>query len=91
VRGLLILLLSQRDQGIHADRAACGDVAGDERGGAHHRRHGEERAGVGGAAAEEQAATEEGRKDQRGFELVLEPPAPGRAAEFDVSFEVKPR
>jgi hypothetical protein len=34
---------------------------------------------------------EQGRRDQRGFELVLEPPGPGRAAEFDVSFEVKPR
>jgi hypothetical protein len=34
---------------------------------------------------------EQGRQDQRGFELVLEPPAPGRSAEFDVSFEVKPR
>jgi hypothetical protein len=34
---------------------------------------------------------EQGRQDQRGFELVLEPPAPGRSTEFDVSFEVKPR
>jgi Heparinase II/III-like protein/Domain of unknown function (DUF4962) len=32
---------------------------------------------------------EQGRPDQRGFELVVEPPAAGRAAEFDVSFEVK--
>jgi hypothetical protein len=34
---------------------------------------------------------ERGRKDQRGFELVIEPRTPGRSAEFDVSFEVKPR
>ena len=34
---------------------------------------------------------EQGRKDQRGFELALEPPVPGRTAEFDVSFEVKKR
>jgi len=34
---------------------------------------------------------EQGRKDQRGYELVLQPPAPGRAIEFAVSFEVKPR
>lgn len=34
---------------------------------------------------------EQGRKDQRGFELVLEPKAPGRAADFDVSFEVSKR
>jgi len=34
---------------------------------------------------------EQGRKDQRGFELVLQPPAPGRATEFDVSFEVTSR
>lgn len=34
---------------------------------------------------------EQGRQDQRGFELVVEPPAGGRAAEFDVSFEVRPR
>jgi len=33
---------------------------------------------------------EQGRKDQRGFELVLEPLAPGRSTEFDVWFEVKP-
>ena len=33
----------------------------------------------------------QGRQDQRGFELVIEPPAAGRAAEFDVSFEVKAR
>jgi hypothetical protein len=34
---------------------------------------------------------EQGRQDQRGFELVVEPPAAGRAAAFDVSFEVIPR
>jgi len=34
---------------------------------------------------------EQGRKDQRGFELLLQPPAPGRSTEFDVSFEVKQR
>jgi hypothetical protein len=34
---------------------------------------------------------EQGRKGQRGFELVVEPGAPGRTAEFDVSLEVKPR
>jgi Heparinase II/III-like protein/Domain of unknown function (DUF4962) len=34
---------------------------------------------------------EQGRQDQRGFELVIEPPAAARAAEFDVSFAVKPR
>ena len=34
---------------------------------------------------------EQGRKDQRGFELVLEPPAAGRAFEVDVSLEVKTR
>jgi len=32
---------------------------------------------------------EQGRKDQRGYELVVEPPVPGRAFELDVSFEVK--
>lgn len=32
---------------------------------------------------------EQGRKDRRGFELVVEPAAPARAVEFDVSFEVK--
>ncbi len=32
---------------------------------------------------------EQGRKDQRGFELVITPPAAGKAAEFDVAFEVK--
>jgi len=32
---------------------------------------------------------EQGRKDQRGYELVVEPAAPGRAFELDVSFEVK--
>jgi Heparinase II/III-like protein len=31
---------------------------------------------------------EQGRKNQRGFELVLETPAPSRSVEFDVSFEV---
>ena len=34
---------------------------------------------------------EQGRQDQRGFELVVEPPAAARATEFDVTFEVKPR
>lgn len=34
---------------------------------------------------------EQGREDQRGFELVIEPRDGGRAAEFDVSFTVKPR
>jgi len=34
---------------------------------------------------------EQGREDQRGFELVIEPSAAGRAAEFDVSFEWKRR
>jgi hypothetical protein len=34
---------------------------------------------------------EQGRQDQRGFELVIEPPVAARAAEFDVSFAVKPR
>jgi hypothetical protein len=32
---------------------------------------------------------EQGRPDQRGFELVVEPPAASREAEFDVSFDVK--
>ena len=32
---------------------------------------------------------EQGRKDQRGFELVLEPRARSRSVELDVSFEVK--
>jgi hypothetical protein len=31
---------------------------------------------------------EQGRKDQRGFELVLQTPAPSRSVEFEVSFEV---
>jgi hypothetical protein len=34
---------------------------------------------------------EQGRPDQRGFELTIEPPAAGRAADFDVSFEVDRR
>jgi hypothetical protein len=34
---------------------------------------------------------EQGRQDQRGFELVIAPPAAVRAGEFDVSFEVKTR
>ena len=34
---------------------------------------------------------EQGRQDQRGFELVVEPPAAGRTAEFDVSLTVEPR
>jgi len=34
---------------------------------------------------------EQGRQGQRGFELVLEVPAAGRATEFDVSFEAKRR
>lgn len=34
---------------------------------------------------------EQGRQDQRGFELVIEPAAAARAVEFDVSFEVKVR
>jgi hypothetical protein len=34
---------------------------------------------------------EQGRQDQRGFELVVEPPAAGRTAEFEVSFTVEPR
>jgi hypothetical protein len=32
---------------------------------------------------------EQGRQDQRGFELVIEPPAASRATEFDVIFGVK--
>jgi hypothetical protein len=32
---------------------------------------------------------EQGRQDQRGFELVIEPPTTARATEFDVTFEVK--
>jgi Heparinase II/III-like protein/Domain of unknown function (DUF4962) len=32
---------------------------------------------------------EQGRKDQRGFELVVEPASPGRATELEVTFEVK--
>ncbi len=34
---------------------------------------------------------EQGRQDQRGFEVVVEPPGAGTATEFDVSFEVKGR
>jgi hypothetical protein len=34
---------------------------------------------------------EQGREDQRGYELVVEPADPGRAVDLDVSFEVKPR
>ena len=33
---------------------------------------------------------EQGRQDQRGYELVVEPPAAGRVFELDVSFELKP-
>ena len=33
---------------------------------------------------------EQGRQDQRGNELVVEPPAAGRVFELDVSFELKP-
>jgi len=33
---------------------------------------------------------EQGRQDQRGYELVVEPPAAGRSFELDVSFELKP-
>jgi hypothetical protein len=32
---------------------------------------------------------EQGRKDQRGFELVIEPAAAGRGSEFDVTLDVK--
>jgi Heparinase II/III-like protein/Domain of unknown function (DUF4962) len=32
---------------------------------------------------------EQGRKDQRGFELVVEPAAPGRTTDIEVTFEVK--
>jgi hypothetical protein len=32
---------------------------------------------------------EQGRQDQRGYELVVEPPAAGRTFELDVSFELK--
>ncbi|HUG53337.1 MAG TPA: DUF4962 domain-containing protein [Vicinamibacteria bacterium] len=34
---------------------------------------------------------EQGREDQRGYELVIEPPTASRTAEFDVSFDVKSR
>jgi hypothetical protein len=34
---------------------------------------------------------EQGRQDQRGFELVVAPPAAGSTVDFDVSFEAKPR
>jgi hypothetical protein len=34
---------------------------------------------------------EQGRQDQRGFELVIEPRSAGRAAAFDISFSVRPR
>jgi hypothetical protein len=32
---------------------------------------------------------EQGRPDQRGFEIVIEPATAGRATEFDVTFGVK--
>jgi hypothetical protein len=34
---------------------------------------------------------EQGRQDQRGYEVVVEPPAAGRTTEFEVSFEVRLR
>jgi hypothetical protein len=34
-------------------------------------------------------SNEQGRPDQRGFELVIEPAAAGRATEFDVTFGVR--